>query len=217
MRANRRTLSSKIRRLAQAVLRLLRVLVAASVPASALAQAPNPGSDGATGFDPTAMQPFTRGTLYLGKHETGLYPGGKNELPLAHRQAGERIAASIRPLDRIGPPDDQSGRILALVFGHSNCRIYCDALQRHLASHATELHPRFEMLNAAMGGQQLPQIVRPQGPVWDTANQLASRPGYSTQQVRVCSCTPLITAGKTSVVNRPASSRRRCSKCSTTR
>ena len=135
-------------------------------------------------FDPATLVPFTKGAPYLGKYEIGLYPGAKNEMPAAHRRAGERVAATIRPLDADGKPDDRNGRILALVFGHSNCSMYFRALQRHLGEHATELHPRFEMLNAAVGGQQLPQIVRLQGPVWDSAEKLTSRPGYSAAQVQ---------------------------------
>lgn len=159
--------------------------LAATIATTALAQTPPPAASDGFAFNPATLLPFTNGALYLGKHETGLYPGGSNEMPLAHRQAGERIAASIRPLDGTGQPDEQNGRILALVLGHSNCRMYFGALQQHLAGHATELHPRFELLNAAVGGQQLPEIVRLEGPVWDMAGKLTRRPGYSPQQVQV--------------------------------
>lgn len=136
-------------------------------------------------FDPSTLRPFTDGGLYLGRYETGLYPGGKNEMPAAHRRAGERIARSIRPLDADGRPDDQKGRILALVMGHSNCRQYFTAFQRLLRQRASELNPRFEMLNAAVGGQQLPEIRALRGKVWDRAAELVSRPGCSPRQVQV--------------------------------
>jgi len=103
-------------------------------------------------FDPGTLKPFTEGGLYLGKYETGLYPDGTNEMPEAHRHAGERIAATIRPLDARGKPDEEQGRILAVVFGHSNCAMYFAALGRHLQQRRDTLHPRFEMLNAAIGG-----------------------------------------------------------------
>jgi len=74
-------------------------------------------------FDPATLKPFTEGALYLGKYETGLYPGGKNEIPQAHQQAGLRVARAIRPLDPVGEPDEPNGRILAVVLGHSNCSI----------------------------------------------------------------------------------------------
>jgi outer membrane protein assembly factor BamB len=137
-------------------------------------------------FDPATLQRFTEGRKYRDEFETGLYPGGKNEMPQAHRQAGERIAATIRPLDVAGAVDEQNGRILALVLGHSNCSMYFGALQRYLAQQRDRLHPRFELMNAAVGGQQLPEIVALRGGVWDRAQSLLdSRPGYSRQQVQV--------------------------------
>lgn len=136
-------------------------------------------------FDPGTLRPFTDGVPYLGSYETGLYPGGTNEIPEAHRKAGERIAATIRPLDAEGGPDDGEGRVLALVMGHSNCRMYFEALQSDLGAHAAELNPRFEMLNAAVGGQQLPQIVALQGKVWQRAEELTCEAGRSPRQVQV--------------------------------
>ena len=67
-------------------------------------------------FDPSSWKPFTDGASYLGKYETGLYPAGKNTIPEVHQKAGERIAATLRPLDPQGKPAP-SGRILALVLG----------------------------------------------------------------------------------------------------
>lgn len=86
------------------------VCVLLSLPATVLAQSPKPSSAGETVFDPATLKPFTSGALYLGKYETGLYPGGKNERPPAHREIGERLAATIRPLDTEGRLDDQ-GRV----------------------------------------------------------------------------------------------------------
>jgi hypothetical protein len=137
-----------------------------------------------TPFDPSTLKPFTAGAPYLEKYETGLYPGGKNVIPEAHRKAGERLAAALRPLDVDGKPAD-NGRILALVMGHSNCNMYFNALGAHLTRQAAALHPRFELLNAAVGGNQLPEIVRLQGPVWDKAQKLSTRDGYSPLQVQV--------------------------------
>jgi hypothetical protein len=136
-------------------------------------------------FEPGTLPPFTAGVPYLGAYATGLYPGGGNAIPEAHREAGERIAAAIRPLDGEGRPDDEQGRVLALVMGHSNCRMYFEALQGHLSEQAAQLSPRFEMLNAAVGGQQLPQIVALQGKVWERAEQLTHQAGRSARQVQV--------------------------------
>jgi len=135
-------------------------------------------------FDPASLRPFTERALFMDKYETGLYPGGKNDMPAAHRQAGERVAAAVQPLDPDGKPSP-SGRILALTVGHSNCNMYFAALQKRLQQNAAQLHPRFELLNAAVGGQQLPEIVQLQGKVWDRQKKLLDVPGASALQVQV--------------------------------
>jgi hypothetical protein len=119
----------------------------------------------------------------------GLYPGGKNEMPEAHRQAGERLAASIRPLDTNGQPDETNGRILMLAVGHSNGRYYFGAFEEMLRQNAAELHPRFEFVNAAVPGAGLLRMKNwetqpPQSKSWQRAKELTSRPGYSPLQVQ---------------------------------
>ena len=49
-------------------------------------------------------------------------------MPPTHQESGVRLAATIQPLDVDGKPDAAKGKILALVMGHSNCRLYFDAL-----------------------------------------------------------------------------------------
>jgi hypothetical protein len=126
-------------------------------------------------FNPMTLDLFTSGTLYLGQYETGLYPGGKNEMPQPHRKAGERIAATIRPLNVDGQTDD-NGRIVALVFGHFNSRLYFSALQDHFLKNADQLNPQFELLNAATTAQHLPEIRQLEGIVWDRADRLLRDP-----------------------------------------
>jgi len=135
-------------------------------------------------FDPSTLRPFTERAVFMDKYETGLYPGGKNDMPADHRRAGERIAATLRPLDVDGNPS-ADGKILAVTVGHSNCAMYFGALQKRLKQNASQLHPRFELLNAAVGGQQLPEIVQLQGKVWDQQKKLLSAPGLSDKQVQV--------------------------------
>lgn len=150
--------------------------------------------------DPFTLKPFTAGDPFLGQYETGLYPGGKNEMPPAHRRVGERLASTIRPLAADGTPDRQHGRLLALVLGHSNAQMYFNALAAHLAARSGELHPRFELVNAAVAGKQLQEIAysedEPPGQrtgdlsgrdesVWKRARSLLGQPGYSPQQVQV--------------------------------
>ena len=135
-------------------------------------------------FNPASLKKFTDGAPYLEKFETGLYPGGKNEIPEAHRKSGERMAASITPLNSDGKPNPD-GKIVALVMGHSNCLLYFGNLEEHLKQHAQELNPKYELLNAAVGGNQLPEIRYFKSPVWKKAESLLARPGYSPLQVQV--------------------------------
>ncbi|MBI5724950.1 MAG: hypothetical protein HZA50_13400 [Planctomycetes bacterium] len=136
-------------------------------------------------FDPASLKPFTDGGKYLDKYVTGLYPDGKNEIPAEHLKAGQRIAATIKPLDADGKVDEANGKILALVMGHSNCQMYFMALNQQIKANSGQLNPRFELLNAAVGGQQMPQLRELKGAVWDKAAQLTSAPGYSAKQVQI--------------------------------
>lgn len=135
--------------------------------------------------DVAGLRPLTDTTGKYLDQPMGLYPGASNEIPKAHREAGVRIARTIRPLDADGKPDDANGKTVALVMGHSNCRDYFTAFQQHLKAKSDELHPRFEMINAAVGGNQLPEIRRLRGPVWERAQKALSQPGYSPKQVQV--------------------------------
>lgn len=136
-------------------------------------------------FDPASLRPFSQGGFYLGKYEMGLYPQGKNEIPDSHLQAGLQVAKAIQPLDVEGKPNAGDGRILALVMGHSNCRMYFSSLQDHLKRHSDRLNPRTEIINAAVPGQQLPEIRQLKGLVWDRARSSLSPPDFSPKQIQV--------------------------------
>lgn len=136
-------------------------------------------------FDPSTLSKFTSGAPYQGRYETGLYPGGSNQRPGVHTESGLRLAASIRPLDADGNADERNGRILAIVMGHSNCNQYFAEFEKHLATQRERLHPRFELLNCAVGGQQLHELLNDaKRPVWKNIEEFTARPGYSIKQVQ---------------------------------
>ena len=68
----------------------------------------------------TGMTPLTDlGTgIYKGE-QGGLYPGGVNEMPAAHRNAGLAQARRIVPLDAEGRPSPD-GKIALMSLGMSN-------------------------------------------------------------------------------------------------
>jgi hypothetical protein len=136
-------------------------------------------------FDPKSLPLFTEGKLYLDQYETGLYPGGVNEMPAAHREAGLRMARAIRPLDGEGRPDDRNGRIVAVIKGHSNATLYATEFQNLLREKAEEVNDRFVFVIGSVAGNQLPEIRRLEGPVWDRSMKYISRAGCTPSQVQV--------------------------------
>jgi hypothetical protein len=68
----------------------------------------------------TALNDLGTG-YYLGE-QGGLYPGGSNECPQDHLDAGIRIGESIVPLDANGNEDPENGVILLISVGMSNAR-----------------------------------------------------------------------------------------------
>lgn len=135
-------------------------------------------------FDPRSLPLFTEGKVYLGEHETGLYPGAESGIPPAHLESGLRVARSIQPLDREGRPDPRDGRIVAVVKGHSNATLYFTALQALFAERSGELNDRFVFVVGSVAGQQLPEILRLEGPVWEKSARGIRRAGCTPAQVQ---------------------------------
>jgi Ca2+-binding EF-hand superfamily protein len=123
---------------------------------------------------------------YKGK-EGGLYPGGRNERPEAHKQAGLALAKSIRPLNAEGEPDD-AGKIVLLSIGMSNTTMEFSAFQQ-LASTAPARNPRLLLVDGAQGGMTARLIVQPRNPpgkqYWDTIDQRLKEVGVTRAQVQV--------------------------------
>lgn len=59
--------------------------------------------------------------LYLGQFEGGLYPGGSNQLPAAHLQAGKAGGSAVMARGSSGAPDPNGAIVLlALVVRYPN-------------------------------------------------------------------------------------------------
>lgn len=109
------------------------------------------GAEDKTSTGLTGLKPFPEQGVYVrdGKrYECGLYPGGKNEMPASHRQAGEKLAAGIAP-------DSKSGKILILAAGHSNPAAYFSAYETYLAEEQKKGNVRkdVELLSICQGGK----------------------------------------------------------------
>jgi hypothetical protein len=89
-------------------------------------------------------------TLYKGE-DGGLYGGGRNEPPAAHRAAHLRESEKIRLLDASGQPSD-SGKIGLVTIGFSNTSIESEDFKR-AADADPQKSPRVVIVNGAIGSR----------------------------------------------------------------
>ena len=125
--------------------------------------------------DSTGMVPLPdlgKGTY---KGETGgLYPGGENTPPAAHRKAGMAAAARIAPID---------GKIVLLSLGMSNSTMEFTAFQK-LAAQESGLNPILVIVDGAQGGQTAAVTANPNANYWKVNEQRLSQAHVSANQVQ---------------------------------
>ncbi len=134
--------------------------------------------------------------LYLGQYQGGLYPGGVNQPPPAHREAGEARAQALRPLNAAGLPS-ADGRIVLVSIGMSNTtQEFCSQNSyppcaawtftgRALAS-AEVNHAAVRIINGARGGQSISTWDDPSDLNYDLVRDEKLAPaGLTEAQVQV--------------------------------
>jgi hypothetical protein len=124
----------------------------------------------------------------------GLYPNGSNQRPTAHEQAGVKLANSIEPLDSVGHPDYQNGRIVMVSIGMSNVNAEFDSFTK-LAQKESGINPRLLLINGALGGQTADKWVDPQALAWQELSKTLTRYDVSAQQVQVVWIKQTLTKG----------------------
>lgn len=152
--------------------------------------------DPAAGASAPPMVPLTEmgKRLYHG-FPGGLYPGGRNDPPQAHRARGLAQAAAIRPLDREGRPS-AGGRIVLLSIGMSNAsQEFCSArngpctswsFMGRAASDRAVRRGSLVILNGAAGGQTAGRWDTPDERNYDRIRERILAPrGLSERQVQV--------------------------------
>src|SRR5258708_19967268 len=87
-----------------------------------------------TGFKPLDAPFFTNYHGFTG----GLYPGNSNRRPAAHEAGGRAQAASVRPRDGAGNPNDTNGRIVLLSIRESNPTQEFSTFQRLAPRHSAK-------------------------------------------------------------------------------
>jgi len=120
--------------------------------------------------------------LYQG-YRGGLYPGGTNAPPAAHRTAALAMAAQIVPRNAAGSPDPQ-GLIAMIAVGMSNTTHEFGAFERN-ADADPNRNARLVIVDTAFGGQTAAAIANPQAAYWTTMSQRLQAMGISAAQVQV--------------------------------
>jgi hypothetical protein len=125
---------------------------------------------------------MTAGDKYKGE-DGGLYGGGKNEPPEAHRAAALAESKRIGPLDEQGKPS-KDGKIVLLSLGMSNTAGEFITF-KEMADRDPQKSPQLVIVNGAVGGAGARSWANgPQGP-WNTVAQRVKEAKVSSQQVQV--------------------------------
>lgn len=131
----------------------------------------------------TGLIPLTE--LGKGKYqeqEGGLYPGGENEPPRAHREAGLRIAKTIVPLDANGHPSPD-GKIVLLSLGMSNTALeFMEFIK--MAQVDKALNERLVVINGSQGGQDAVKTSDPAVPYWSIIDERLTVAKVTPKQVQ---------------------------------
>jgi hypothetical protein len=112
----------------------------------------------------------------------GLYPGGKNEPPRAHLEAGLKMAREVEPLDPDGKRS-ADGNVVLLSIGFSNPSIEFPAFQRRLAQE-TDLNPRLVTVNGCIGSQASSVQADPNSNYWKVVDERLKAAGVTGRQVQ---------------------------------
>lgn len=104
----------------------------------------------------------------------GLYPGGGNEPPAAHREAGMALARSVAPVD---------GKIVLLAIGMSNTTQEFTEFMR-LAAADPEVNPRLAIVDGAQGGQTAAVTAEAGANYWKVVDERMKAAGATAAQVQ---------------------------------
>jgi hypothetical protein len=121
------------------------------------------------------------GTGQYKGQEGGLYAGGKNVPPAEHLKAGEKIAATIVPLDVQGN-QSATGKIVLLAIGFSNPSIEFPAFQKRVAGD-TDVNLLLVTVNGCVGSQAAHMISDPHANYWKTVGERLSAANVTPAQV----------------------------------
>ncbi|WP_420630597.1 hypothetical protein [Candidatus Leptofilum sp.] len=114
----------------------------------------------------------------------GLYPGGSNERPSAHKEAGVEIAKEIRPLASDGSVDEQNGKIGFVAVGMSNTSMEFEAFADQ-ADEIPQLNPAVVLVDGAQHSKASQFVANPNDEYWSVLTERLTDAGLSDAQVQV--------------------------------
>lgn len=140
----------------------------------------NPEEKSSVGLKP--LTEMTADDKYKGE-DGGLYGGGKNEPPEAHRAAALAEAQRITPLDEDGKPS-KNGKIVLLSVGMSNTAGEF-LVFKEIADRDPVKSPQVVIVNGAVGGAGAQSWAKGAEGPWSTLAQRLKDANVSPQQVQV--------------------------------
>ncbi len=127
------------------------------------------------------------GTGFFMGYQGGLYPGGTNVIPLLHKQAGNNIGKSIKPLNEDGVVDFENGQVVFAAFGASTAGNTFNTFKATVQAVPGIYNPCLKFVNLCMGGKGLETMVPPGNKYyWDyIADSLTADGGVTAKQVQI--------------------------------
>ncbi|VAW30852.1 hypothetical protein MNBD_CHLOROFLEXI01-4043, partial [hydrothermal vent metagenome] len=116
--------------------------------------------------------------------EGGLYPGGSNERPPTHEEAGIEIAQAIRPLASDGSIDSENGKIGFLAVGMSNTSMEFETFAAQ-ADEILELNPALVLVDGAQRNKASQSVANPNDDYWDVLDERLAEADLSDEQVQI--------------------------------
>lgn len=118
----------------------------------------------------------------------GLYPGGSNEMPAAHKQAGILVSQQIIPMNTSGNPDEINGKVVWLSIGMSNTTAETQRFIPTANSYPNKSN-KLIFVDGAQGGMTAGIICTPSqsnyNVFWNTVTNRLTNAGVSAAQVQV--------------------------------
>jgi hypothetical protein len=150
-------------------------------------QGNNPRQAGrpAGGRETTGLKPLTEMTAddRYKEQDGGLYGGGQNSPPAAHRTAAEAELVKIQPLDANGNPAPD-GRVVLVSISMSNATQEFSFFKR-IADRDPAKSAKLTIVDCAQGGQAMAEWAPPNAAPWNEALRRLESARVTPQQVQM--------------------------------